>query len=86
MKDIITSLEIEKRKDGMEKIYNYYEKKSYIVDDVIGLNKKEAINKLKNFKVEFSGVGTKVVYQSPSSGEYLEEGNTIKLLLSDYDN
>lgn len=86
MKDIITSLEIEKRKDGMEKIYNYYEKKSYIVDDVIGLNKKDAINKLKNFKVEFSGVGTKVVYQSPSSGEYLEEGNTIKLLLSDYDN
>ena len=43
----------------------------------------EAIKNLKNFKVEYSGTGSKVIYQAPSAGTKLEEGSTVKLLVDD---
>ena len=82
MKDIINALKIEKRNDGIKKTFTYLDTKTYEVENVIGLSKKEAIKKLKNFKVEFSGSGDKVIYQSPNAGEIINEGNLIKLLLN----
>ena len=82
MKDIINALSIEKRKDGIKKTFTYLDTKTYEVEDVIGLNKKEAVKKLKNFKVEFSGTGDKVIYQNPSAGEVINEGSIVKLLLN----
>ena len=41
----------------------------------------EAIKLLKQFKVEYSGDGETITYQSPSSGEMIYEGETIRLLL-----
>ena len=38
---------------------------------------------LKGFKVEYSGSGDVVTYQSPSSGESIYEGETIRLLLTE---
>ena len=43
----------------------------------------EAIKALKPFKVEFSGTGSTISYQSPSAGERIYEGETVRLLLSD---
>ena len=40
-----------------------------------------AKKKLKKFTIEYTGSGKKVVSQSPKSGEKLEEGGTIRLLL-----
>ena len=82
MKDIINALNIEKRNDGLKKTYTYLDIKTYEVENVVGLSKTEAIKKLKNFKVEFTGDGDRVMYQSPSSGEVINEGSTIKLLLN----
>jgi beta-lactam-binding protein with PASTA domain len=45
------------------------------------MNKEDAVNSLKSFKVEFSGEGNKVLYQSPSSGTQIYEGETVKLML-----
>ena len=44
---------------------------------------KDAMKELKKFKVEYSGDGSVVTYQSPKSGEAIYEGETIRLLLSD---
>ena len=82
MKDIINALDIKKRKDGIKKNFTYLDTKTYEVENVIGLNKKEAIKKLKNFKVEFSGSGDKIIYQSPNSGEIINEGSVVKLMLN----
>lgn len=79
--DSITALDIKESKDGFDKKYNWNDKKSYVVNDVVGMNVNEAIRNLKNFKVEYSGTGTKVIYQSPSAGNKLEAGSTIKLLV-----
>lgn len=79
----ISALNIEPRYDGMTKEYNYGDKRYYTVPNVIGLDTKEAVSNLKEFKVEFSGSGNKVIHQSPSEGSYLTEGEVIRLMLGD---
>lgn len=83
LKDSISALNIEKRSDAAEKKYNYTDKKYATVSNVIGMTPNEAIKALKPFKVEFSGTGNTISYQSPSSGERIYEGETVRLLLSD---
>ena len=39
------------------------------------------IKNLKSFKVEITGEGEKVLYQSPSDGTTLYEGDQIRLML-----
>lgn len=81
MLDIINALDIKKRENGILKTYNYLDVKKYKVPSVIGLSTKEAIKLLKNFKVEFSGSGDIVTYQSPID-DYVKEGSVIKLMLN----
>lgn len=83
LQDSIDILGIEKQDGGTEKEYNYLDKKIYDVADVTNMSVNEAVKNLKHFKVEFSGTGTKVIYQSPLPGERLEEGSTIRLLIGD---
>lgn len=79
----ISALNIKERYDGMTKEYNYGDKRYYTVPNVIGMDTKEAVSSLKNFKVEFSGTGSKIIYQSPSEGSYLVEGEIIRLMLGE---
>lgn len=79
----ISALDIEQREDGMLKEYKYGDLKYAIVNDVIGMTPKEAVKNLAEFKVEFSGKGSKVTYQSPKAGSIIYEGETIRLMLND---
>lgn len=79
--DIIDILNIERQKEGVQKEYNYYDIKYANVPDVVGLTSKEALNLLKQFKVELEGSGDRVIYQSPGALTSLYEGSTIRLLL-----
>ena len=45
------------------------------------MSKEEATKALKGFKVEYSGSGDTVIYQSPESGYFVQEGGTVKILL-----
>ena len=77
----ISALEVEERYDGMTKEYNYGDKRYYTLANVVGMEVKEAIANLKPFKVEFSGSGNKVIYQSPTANTYLQEGEVVRLML-----
>ena len=77
----ISALEIEERYDGMTKEYNYGDKRYYTLANVVGMEVKEAIANLKPFKVEFSGSGSKVIYQSPTANSYMQEGEVVRLML-----
>ena len=79
----IDILDIEKRSDEIEREYLYTDKQYAIVPNVIGMEVKDAVKELKKFKVEYSGEGKIITYQSPSSGEAIYEGETIRLLLSE---
>ena len=61
----------------------YTDKQYAEVPNVIGMTVIEAVKELKNFKVEYSGNGDTVIYQSPSAGESVYEGETIRLLLTE---
>ena len=81
LSDAITALNIDKRSGSTEKKYNYNDKKYINVANVVGMNKNDAIKNLKSFKVEYTGTGDTVTYQSPMAGERILEGETVRLLL-----
>ena len=75
---------LEPTKEVMPKEYNWLDTKYYILPSVIGNTTKEANSILKNYKIEYSGTGSKVIYQSPLAGYYVIDGATIKLMLGDW--
>lgn len=83
LKDSIDILDIKKPTGASEKNYNFNDKKYATVPNVINKSLDEAMKDLKNFKVEYTGNGKKVTYQSPSAKSRIYEGETIRLLLDD---
>jgi len=82
MEDAIVALGIEKQEGGTEKEYQWYDKKYYTVENVVGLSKKDASTILKKFIVEYSGSGNTVVNQSPEGGSRIEEGASVRVYLN----
>lgn len=80
--DAIDILNIKKPEGASEKNYNYTEKKYATIPDVTNLSLSDAMKELKPFKVEYSGNGEKVSYQTPAAGERIFEGETVKLYLN----
>jgi stage V sporulation protein D (sporulation-specific penicillin-binding protein) len=70
-------------KEVMPKEYNWLDIKYQVLPDVLNKSVKEANEILKGYKLEYSGTGSKVIYQSPKSGYYVADGSTIKLMLGD---
>lgn len=81
LQDSITALNIKKRSGGKDKKYNYGDKKYVKIPNVVGKTSSDAVKELKDFKVEFSGSGKKVIYQSPKAGEKVYEGEVVRLML-----
>ena len=79
--NIIDILNIKKSTGGVSKAYNYYDRKYAVVPSVLNMTVSDAIKSLSSFKVEFSGSGEKVIYQSPQSFTSLYEGDTVRLML-----
>ncbi|HPF83556.1 MAG TPA: stage V sporulation protein D [Bacilli bacterium] len=79
--DIIDVLNLKKQTKGVAKNYNYYDIKNYNVPNVVGMNIKEALKILKEFKVEIEGTGEKIIYQSPNPFTALYEGSSIRIML-----
>lgn len=82
MKDIISYYDLKQDKKGIERVYELWDIKYYEVPDVVDLTKLEANKLLKNFRVEYSGTGNKVISQSPEAGSYLKNTDTVRLMLS----
>lgn len=80
--DAIDILNIQKPTGASEKKYNYLDRKYATVPNVVGMEVKEAVKLLKSFKVEYTGEGQIVSYQSPSAGERIYEGETVRLYTS----
>jgi stage V sporulation protein D (sporulation-specific penicillin-binding protein) len=80
--DCMNILGIKKRKGGMEKEYQWFDKKYYTVPDVLGMKVKDAMELLNHFQVEFSGSGDNIIEQSPKRGTRIIEGSKVRLLIS----
>lgn len=83
LQESIDILNIKKPVGASEKKYNYLDRKYATVPDVTNMTLKEALQNLKGFKVEYTGTGSKVIYQSPSKETRIFEGETVKLMLGE---
>ena len=83
MLSAIDALHISKQDGGTEKEYTYLDRKYYDVPNVIGMSVNEAKKMLKNFKVEYSGNGNTVIYQSPREGERILQNEKVRLLVGE---
>ena len=77
----IDALGITIREDGMSKKYRYTDIKYTKVPNVVGLTKQEANKILKEFKIEYTGVGNIILEQTPIANTSVEVGSTIRILL-----
>lgn len=77
----ISVLDIEPSKEGMEREYSWMDTKYVQLPDVKAMSIEEAKKTLKGFKVEYSGSGETVIYQSPDANSYIKEGGSVKLML-----
>ena len=80
--DAISIFNISPRENEIEREYNYLDKQYSEVPNVLGMTKEDAIKALAKFNVVFVGDGDNVKYQSPSSGEKIYEGETVRLLMN----
>lgn len=82
MKEIINLYYLKESEEGIPREYNWYEVKYITVPDVTGKTISEAKKLLKGFNIEYSGSGENVIDSSPSAGDKVKEGSTVKLLLN----
>ncbi|MBU8786314.1 stage V sporulation protein D [Bacillus glycinifermentans] len=85
MRDSLPQLGIEKRKNQIERKYQWLDKKLVEVPNLIGLSVTELEPLLINLNLKASGEGDVVVQQSPKPGEKVKEGSTIRIYLDDQD-
>ncbi len=71
-----------KTKEGMPREYTWLDTKYVLLPNVVGKSLEEAKKDLKGFIVQTSGVGDKVIYQSPEGDYYVPEGSKVSLMLS----
>ena len=66
----------------MPKVYNWMDVKYKKLVNVVGKTRDEATKLLKGYKIEYSGNGNYVLYQSPEANLYVEDNSTVKLMLT----
>ena len=81
--DSIDALNIDKPKDAQEKKYQLWDKKYVTVPNLVGKNYNDIRFKIEGFTIEYTGSGSKIIYQSPKAGERVFEGSKIRILLGD---
>ena len=81
MQDAIVALNIPKPSGGISKEYQWYETKFYTVPDIIGMSINDAKKVLKEFQIEYSGTGDKVISISPEKDTRIPEGSVVRVML-----
>ncbi len=79
--DIIEALDIEKQDGEIEKDLEWNDKITYEVPNVVGKSYSESKKLLVNFEIVTEGDGEKVLEQSPSAGEVIEDRSKVRLYL-----
>ena len=79
--DILPALNVKKVKSQRQKSFSVMDKKTIKVENYIGKQRKEVQN--ISLRFQFEGKGSVVIDQLPRKGEYVEEGDTIVIMLGE---
>ena len=82
LESYINIRKLEPSTDSMPKIYNWNDIKYQKLPSVVGMSLDEAKKILKDYKLEYSGEGNKIIYQSPKENLYVADNSVVKLMLS----
>jgi stage V sporulation protein D (sporulation-specific penicillin-binding protein) len=86
MEDTLRYLEIEPRKDQLNKLYRpELGERAYVeVPELVGMTVNEIIEDLgSSFKLAKAGTGNLVISQAPKAGSRVEKGSTIRVFLTE---
>ena len=83
IEDSLSVMGIERRKDGIEKEYQWPEEPLVEVPDLVGLSPEDLTEYLLNLSIDVNGTGEKIIDQEPKAGEKVEQGAKIRIFLSD---
>lgn len=81
--DSLSVMGVEKRKDGIEKEYQWPDEPLVEVPDLIGLSPKQLAEYMLNLSVDVNGSGEEIIDQEPKAGEKVEQGSRIRIYLGD---
>jgi stage V sporulation protein D (sporulation-specific penicillin-binding protein) len=81
MEDSLHALEVQPRKNQIEKEMTWLDTPMVEVPDLKGMTRTEIQQHLVNLRIEVSGEGKTVVKQSPSPGIKVKEGSTVRLYM-----
>ena len=80
--DAIKALDIKKPGGGLEKEYQWYEQEYIKLVDVVGMELSDAKKVLKDYSLEYTGSGNKIISMSPEAGISVKKGSIVRLMLS----
>lgn len=80
--DAIKALDIKKPGGGLEKEYQWYEQEYIKLVDVVGMELSDAKKVLKDYSLEYTGSGNKIISMSPEAGTSVKKGSIVRLMLS----
>mgnify|MGYP007006457465 CR=1 FL=1 len=80
--DILPALNVKKVKSQRQKSFSVMDKKTIKVENYIGKQRKEVQNISLRFSI-LKEKGSVVIDQLPRKGEYVEEGDTIVIMLGE---
>ncbi|QPC46254.1 stage V sporulation protein D [Mangrovibacillus cuniculi] len=83
IEDSMMALNVKPRKDQIEKVPSPIDPPTIEVPDLTGMTKKEIIQQFWDLKLDASGVGEKVISQSPSAGTKVAAGSTVRVFLGE---
>ncbi|MBP1950612.1 stage V sporulation protein D [Virgibacillus litoralis] len=81
--DSLRAMGVEPRDDGLDKEYMWPEQPKVEVPDLVGLKKSKLTQYMTNLSIETSGSGDYIIDQAPSPGTKVEQGEKIRIYLSD---
>lgn len=85
MRDGLSAMGIEPRKDQIEKKIKYPDQPLIKLPDFVGLTKNELQQQLINLRIDANGEGDTVVRQSPEAGTKVKQGSKIRLYFGEGD-
>lgn len=82
IEDSLIALEVERRKDGLDKEYLWPEEPKVNVPNLIGLTQGELTEYMVNLSIETNGTGDYVIDQEPKPGSKVPQGSKIRIYLT----
>jgi stage V sporulation protein D (sporulation-specific penicillin-binding protein) len=81
IQDSLPVMGVEKRKDGIEKEYQWPEEPLVEVPDLVGIETDELAEFLVNLSIDVHGSGDKIIDQEPEAGEKVSQGSSVRIFL-----